>query len=126
MPPFADVDTTTLLGGLLGGSFLADTYLSLHRYTPYRGTLQVTGQGGIRTHQGGQGIHPADLLLYTQEKVRLTNRINPDDGSVGRDGTIASVSYDHNTNTANVELDNRTTNFEAFLGRHAVISGQVR
>ncbi len=105
---------------------IADTYLSLHRYTPYRGTLQVTGQGGIRTHQGGQGIHPADLLLYTQEKVRLTNRINPDDGSVGRDGTIASVSYDHNTNTANVELDNRTTNFEAFLGRHAVISGQVR
>lgn len=105
---------------------IADTYLSLHRYTPYRGTLQVTGQGGIRTHQGGQGIHPADLLLYTQEKVRLTNRINPDDGSVGRDGTIASVAYDHNTNTANVELDNRTTNFESFLERLSLLTGQVR
>ena len=105
---------------------VADTYLSLHRYTPYRGTLQVTGQGGIRTHQGGQGIHPADLLLYTQEKVRLTNRINPDDGSVGRDGTIASVSYDHNTNTANVELDNRVSNFESFLERLSLLTGQVR
>jgi len=105
---------------------IADTYLSLHRYTPYRGSLTVTGQGGVRTHQGGQGIHPADLLLYTQEKVRLTNRINPDDGSVGRDGTIASVSYDHNTNTASVELDNRTTNFESFMERLALISGQVR
>ena len=105
---------------------IADTYLSLHRYTTYRGSLQVTGQGGVRTHQGGQGIHPADLLLYTQEKVRLTNRINPDDGSVGRDGTIASVSYDHNTNTASVELDNRTTNFESFLERLALLTGQVR
>lgn len=105
---------------------IADTYLSLHRYTPYRGSLTVTGQGGVRTHQGGQGIHPADLLLYTQEKVRLTNRINPDDGSVGRDGTIASVSYDHNTNTASVELDNRTTNFESFLERLALLTGQVR
>lgn len=105
---------------------IADTYLANHRYTPYRGSLTVTGQGGIRTHTGGQGIHPADLLLYTQEKVRLTNRINPDDGSVGRDGTIASVSYDHNTNTASVELDNRTSHFESFLERLALLTGQVR
>lgn len=105
---------------------IADTYLSLHRTTPYRGSLQVTGQGGIRTHLGGQGVHPADLLLYTQEKVRLTHRINPDDGSVGRDGTIAAVSYDHDACASTVELDNRTTNFEAFLSRLSLLTGQVR
>ena len=104
---------------------IADTYLSLHRTTPYRGSLTVT-PGGIRSHQTGQPVHPAQLLAQTQERVRLTHRINPDDGSVGRDGTIAAVTYDHDAQTASIDLDNRTTNFEAFLSRLALLTGQVR
>ena len=104
---------------------IADTYLSLHRTTPYRGSITVT-PGGIRGHQTGQPVHPATLLTQTQEKVRLTHRINPDDGSVGRDGTIAAVTYDHDAQTASIDLDNRTTNFEAFLSRLALLTGQVR
>lgn len=104
---------------------IADTYLSLHRTTPYRGSITVT-PGGIRTHQTGQPVHPATLLTQTQEKIRLTHRINPDDGSVGRDGTIAAVTYDHDAQTASIDLDNRTTNFEAFLSRLSLLTGQVR
>lgn len=104
---------------------IADTYLSLHRTTPYRGSITVT-PGGIRGHQTGQPVHPATLLTQTQEKIRLTHRINPDDGSVGRDGTIAAVTYDHDAQTASIDLDNRTTNFEAFLSRLSLLTGQVR
>lgn len=101
---------------------IGDTFLLAHKSTPLRGDLRVT-HGGARTVLGGRRVRPAELLLHTGEMVRLTNRIDPDTGAWGRDGTIAAVSYDFDTDTANLTVDNQRDNLEALLERLAVVTG---
>jgi hypothetical protein len=95
---------------------LGDAFLSLHRTTPFKGTLTVT-RGGVRRLLGGANVHPGHLLREGGELIRFTHRIDPDTGGLGRDGRIASIEYDSDSETATVAIDNDNANFEALLAR---------
>lgn len=103
---------------------IGDLYLQQHLHTPFRGSFQATGSGGIRRVSGGGNVHPAELLRETGQLVRCSHRVDPDNGAWSRDGTIAAVSYDHNSLTSSVSLDDERSGFETLLERLAVVIGQ--
>jgi 6-phosphogluconolactonase (cycloisomerase 2 family) len=102
------------------GNQLADIFLQGHMTTPFKGSAAVS-PGGVRTVLGGQPVHPSLLLQRTQQLLRLAHLIDPDTGGVGRDGTIAEVSYTHRDQKASVTLDDKRGNFDALLARLAVV-----
>lgn len=102
---------------------VGDLFLNAHKTQPLKGTVEIVGQGGARRVLGGQAIHPGHLLRYVNERIRLAHRTDPDTGGQGRDGEIISVSYDHDTRTATVEVDDTRTDFETLLTRYAAVAG---
>ena len=85
-------------------------------------TLKATGEGAIRYVLGGQGVHPSELLTNTGELIRFAHLIDPDTGGIGRDGRIASVSYDDDKQEATVQIENDEANFDVFVTRWASLS----
>jgi hypothetical protein len=85
--------------------------------------LSVSSPGGVRHLTSASPVHPHRLLLHTQQLVRLTDRVDPDTGALGRDGRIAAVSYNHDSETAEVSIDNERGNFDALLARLGVLRG---
>jgi hypothetical protein len=71
--------------------------------------------------QGGESVHPAHLLPLTGELMRLAHRTDPDTGAHSRTGTIAQVSYQHDTVTASVDIDNTRSDFEALQTRLGLV-----
>jgi hypothetical protein len=108
---------TTAVGARIG-----DLFLQSNRTIPFKGSFQAVGLGGVRDIFTGVSIDPAHLVVG--ELVRCSHRIDPDTGGWGRDGTIAAVSYTHDTLTASVSLDENREGFEALLQRLAVVTGQ--
>lgn len=102
---------------------ITTAYMENHKTTPLKGSVAITGPTGARNPYSGRGIHPAHLLLYPNENVRLTHRIDPDTGALGRDGVVASVSYDDSAGTASIEIDATNKNFESMLERYQLIVG---
>lgn len=103
---------------------IGDVWISEKARPPLKGTLVVKGTGGARWIAGGS-LHASELLLLVGERIRIGNIVDPDDGSWGRDGTIKSVSYAHDTETATVELDSERGRFETLLERLAVVTTQA-
>lgn len=103
------------------GQQLGDIFLQSHMTTPFKGSVSSLRMGSIRRVIGGQLVHPSQLGLYTQQLVRLSDRIDPDTGGLGRDGTLAEVSYEHKTQAATPTLDDKRGNFEALLQRLAAV-----
>jgi hypothetical protein len=101
---------------------IADTFLAVHKSTPLKGTLTIQ-PGGAREIPGDAHIHPSRLSLMAGELVELSHRVDPDTGGQGRRGVIAGGSYDHDTETASVSLDNSRDNLEAILARYGVVTG---
>jgi hypothetical protein len=99
---------------------IGDAWLFDHFRAQFRGTVQISGPNAARSFTTGDPIHPAALLLQTGELLQLTDRVDPDTGQVGRDARIAAVNYDHDSETANVELDNRRDNLQTFLNRLSI------
>lgn len=108
---------TATTAGILGDAFLAT-----HSTTPLKGSVEVTA-GGAREYTTGISIHPASLLLRTGEVLHLSHRVDPDTGAIGRDGRIASVSYDHSQQSSSIAIDSQRTRFEALLERLSVVTG---
>jgi hypothetical protein len=105
---------------------LLDVWLRNHLSTPLKGSLRVTGQGGVRRHRGGTGVPAHELLLYPGRLIWLSNVEDPDSGAWGRSGTIASVTYSHDDRSATVEIDNERRRFDTFVSRIAALVDQVR
>jgi hypothetical protein len=102
---------------------LGDTYLLGHRTSPLKGQSAITVDGARRV-QGGESVHPAHLLPLTGELMRLAHRTDPDTGAHSRTGTIAQVSYQHDTVTASVDIDNTRSDFEALQTRLGLVVPQ--
>ena len=103
-------------------AILGDAFLSTHSTTPLKGDVEISF-GGAREYSEGTPLHPAELLLRTGEVLHLSHRVDPDTGANGRDGRIASVSYDHSTQKSKVALDSQRNRFDAFLERLSVVTG---
>lgn len=108
------------------GQQIADTFLQTHKRAPLKGELNVTGRGGVRRYLGDAAVEPAELLLYTGELIHLSDQIDPDLGTIGRDGVIAAVTYNGDDETATVAIDNQRDNFEAAVERYQVVAGAGR
>ena len=100
---------------------LGDNYLRSHAQTPLKGSISVDGRGA-RDYLSGATIHPSQLLLEVGERIHLSHRIDPDTGAQGRDGDIAGVSYEHDSQSAQVSIDSQRNRFENFLARLAVLT----
>lgn len=100
---------------------IGETFLAGHQQTPLKGDVSAA-YGGIRD-MDSRAVHPSLLLLETGGVLQLSDRVDPDTGAVGRLGQIASVSYDHSNETAQISLDNQRNRIESFLERLAVVTG---
>lgn len=103
---------------------IADKWLAAHQRTPSKGTLKLTGPA--RHILTGQPVQPEALLDKTDHLIRLSDRIDPDTGAVGRDVRIAEVSVRPETREATVQLDSTRGGFDALLSRLEVVLGQGR
>lgn len=101
---------------------IADKWLVSHQRTPSKGTLKLTGPA--RHILTGQPVQPEALLDRTDHLIRLSDRIDPDTGAVGRDVRIAEVSVRPETREATVQLDSTRGGFDALLARLDVVLGQ--
>ena len=111
VPGVQTTDTLTALG---------NAWLSQHMRAQFRGTISLQGNTAIRQYTTGMPVHPSRLLLNAGELITLTDRTDPDTGSLGRTALIAGVTYDADTESVSVELDNRRDNLSAFLNRLSV------
>lgn len=103
---------------------IADTYLSGHKTSPFKGRRTLTGPRAVRNSLTGQYEGLERLLLRYGQPLMDTSAMDPDTGLPGRAGRIASVSYKPATDTAVVELDNSRANFEQLLERIGLVVGQ--
>lgn len=93
---------------------MAATYLANIAATPFKGSINVQGQGGVRTVLGGQKMHPSQLLPECGQLIRLP-LVDPNTGGWGRDVMIAGVSYTHDTESADITLDTDNSRFQSLL-----------
>lgn len=100
---------------------IGDVYLANHRTTAFKGSMTVAPRG-LRGLGSYGDVHPSELLIGAGELVRFPGRIDPDTGALGREGRIASVTYNNDTETSTVEIDSERRNFEALLARLAVFT----
>jgi hypothetical protein len=105
------------------GQRIADLYLTAYSTSPFAGSFQAV-PGGVRRADNGSEPHPAWLLRDTGQLVRCTDRVDPDTGAWGRSGEIDTVTYTHDTLTADVALNENRAGLEALLARYAVVVGQ--
>jgi hypothetical protein len=103
-------------------SALASAFLQSSSITPFRGSFVAANEGDVTRQPGGELVHPSELLLMTGELIRIP-RINPDTGAWGRDGKIATVTYDAEKQEATVTIDDDRQNLQALIARMAVVSG---
>lgn len=108
-----------------GAGQIGDVYLEGHRTTPLKGQLVVTGYGTASIARSGQRMATSELLLYGGDLVRLMHLVDPDTGALGREGRIATASWDSESDTTTIEIDAQSQNFEAMLSRLALVTGQV-
>lgn len=93
----SDVSTST------AAAAHADAFLDTAQYPPFKGSLSLTGYarkyGTDESVPVGQIPDGEALLVYDDA--------NPATGSVGRVGIIERVSYSHESQTAQIDLDSR-------------------
>lgn len=106
-----------------GAAMLGKAYIDAHASVPFRGSLGISGQGSVKRSAGGQGVHPANLLLATGELIRVADVLDQDTGGLGRDGRIDSVTYDCSTERAQITLDSQRERFEALAARYSAVAG---
>lgn len=104
---------------------ILDKWLLSHVTPQWRGSITVT-EGGVRDILTGVEYGPEDMLDRTGELIRDTQQVDPDTGAVGRDGRIVEVTYDHDSNSAQMTIDNTRTNFERLLERIGIYVNQLR
>jgi hypothetical protein len=97
-----------------------DLWLTEHDTAPFSGTLNITGSGARRI-VSGQEVPPHLFLLYAGERVRLSNRVDPDTGAWGRDGRIASATYNHSEGSVSLSLDEQPWRWAEVMARYGML-----
>lgn len=95
---------------------IGDVWLTRRDTSPLKGSITVA-YGDVRTVDTGATVHPSVLLTKTGELLRLSDRADPGTGGWSRDGVIVGVTYNADTETATVTLDNDNRRFDALLAR---------
>lgn len=104
---------------------LAGVLINEHVRAQLRGTITVRGSAA-REYQTGRSIPAHELLLRPGENVLLSHLRDPDTGAMGRVARIRQVTYDYDSDSASIEVDNNRGAWDALLARLGAITGQVR
>lgn len=104
---------------------IGDIWLERRATSPLKGSITVA-YGDVRDTGTGAPIHPSRLLTATGQMLRLTDRADPATGGWSRDGVIVGVTYNADSETATVTLDNDNQRLDAILARLSAIQGQAR
>ncbi len=115
------VDSVLGEDGIAAGQ-IGDLWLSNHKTAQFKGSANIVGP--VRHIKSGRSVPPEQLGLHTGGLLRFNNRIDPDTGALGRDGRIATVSYNLAADQANVTVDNTSQNFEVLLSRLGALSAR--
>lgn len=102
---------------------LGDIWLGENAQPKFKGTATFQGHGSVRM-VSGTPIHPSQLLLFGGHLIRIP-LVDPATGAWTRDCLIKSVRYDHDPETATVELDSERGNFQTLLERYGVSVNQA-
>lgn len=102
---------------------IGDAWLATRNVRPTRGSISVTGGAAVRGIGSNIGLPAAHLLRLCGQRIRLAHRWDPDDGSIGREGSITSVTWNADTDTAQVTLDSPRDRLDVLLGRLAAARG---
>lgn len=103
---------TRALGDKVADAFLVDVARS-----QLRGSISVTGWAA--RDMTGAAIPAASLLGRAGDLVRLTNRIDPVTGTLGRNARVIGVQYADASDTATIQLDNTRTRLDVLQARMA-------
>lgn len=98
---------------------IAQIKLDNSQYPPLRGTLVVKGR--IRL-VGGGSIHVSKLVRFIGEAVVIENMKDPVSGAQGRQGIIGKVSYEHDTQSATLEIDTPQDFIDVLISRMALLT----
>lgn len=108
---------------LVAADIIADTWLTDHKTTPFKGTVSNVGAASIRDARSGAYVPPDRLLLHVGELVRFSHLVDPDTGALGREGRLIGVAYDHGSDSATLTIDNTRASFDALMARLASVQG---
>lgn len=100
---------------------IGDVWLGQHTKPKLSGSFTAY-RGSVRDVDGAD-VLPWVLMHRVGEVMRVGSP-DPVTGERTRDGRVVSVTYNHDTQTCDVALDNDNANLEAFLGRLQVVSGR--
>lgn len=103
---------------------IGQTFIDSHATSSLEGTLALSGAAAIRG-PAGEPVHPSLLLLNAQELLRVDDRIDPDTGGVGRNGTIVGVTYQHADRSVEIECDNTRGDWDALLAKYNLVAGAI-
>jgi hypothetical protein len=95
---------------------IGDLYLQERARPSLVGSVPA-GYGTVRKTRDGRDVAPHELLRHTQEMVRASDRLDPHSGSLGHDGRIATVSYEHDTLTSEIAIGEDRTKLDLMLAR---------
>ena len=101
---------------------MADVWLRAHSAPPFVGDLTSQGRA-LRGYLDGRGVHAFAVGEMAGELVHFPNDIDPQTGHVGRDGVIAGVTYDGDSEQAQVSIDSSREDFDALVERYGIASG---
>lgn len=102
-------------------AYIGDAWLATHLTQPFQGQFPARF-GDVTRHPGGDPV-PASALLDEYGSLVQIPTVDPDTGALGRVSRIAAVTYDADTDTATVTLDELTGNFEALARRMEGVQG---
>jgi hypothetical protein len=103
---------------------LANAFLASTSVSPFRGQFVAAKVGDVHRLPGHEPVHPSELMLAGGELIRIP-RINPDTGDLGRDGKIATITYDPDKEDAVIVIDDDRNNFQALMNRMAAVQGGI-
>ena len=122
LPRAQTIEVRTAVTQLVGERF-AELWLEEHRVSPFSASVDLNGDRAVRRVIGGANIPAHSMLLAAGEKLRVSNRLDPDTGHWGRDGRIAGVTYRPRDKSLRIDLDDRRQDFQRLLERYGALVG---
>jgi hypothetical protein len=102
---------------------IGDAWLATRTVRPTRGSITLGGSNAVRSLTSGAPVSAASLLRHPGQRVRLSNRWDPDTGSWGRDASITQVTWRADGDEATLTLDSPRDRVDVILGRLAAVRG---
>lgn len=94
--------------------------LQSSEFPPFRGTIGI--QGRVRT-KGGGSMHVSKLPALVGDAILIEDIADPNTGAMGRQGVIQQATYNADTDTCEITIDDPTGFLEVLRSRLSLLGG---